>query len=285
MEGVMTANPRTAVTTIMVVLLVGSISSIIIFAYKQTAYAHTFTGGESASFMSVIKILQAEANLVQSNVDASLAQDHAKAVVDVVNGNHTFGILPDEVSENNKRVATDVIHSANALQAAVKGKPAPAPADLKTKVDNLNATLQEAVAVRLPKDAASNSTINGLATKDLVNETLRQYSYAFGVVNASGTSKNTTAKSGDPSSSSTIMNMSAYQSAKALSSQAEKTLSQAKSVTPANATATTKAAIAKLATDLSQLKSSIDAKDPYDKVATLVVKTIYPDLDAAFRLK
>jgi uncharacterized protein (DUF4415 family) len=178
-----------------------------------------------------------------------------------------------------------VIHSANALQTAVKGKPAPAPADLKTKVDNLNATLQEAVAVRLPKDAASNSTINGMATKDLVNETLRQYSHAFGVANASGTSKNTTAKSGDPSNANTVMNMSAYQSAKALASQAEKMLSQAKSIIPTNATATTKAAIVKLTTDISQLKSSIDAKDPYEKVATLVMKTIYPDIDAAFRLK
>jgi hypothetical protein len=287
MEKVMTTTPRTSVTVIMVILLVGSLSSIMIFAHKQTAYAHVFTGDESASFMSVIRILQAEANLVQSNVasNVSLAQDHAKAVVDVVSGNHTFGVLPDEVSENNKRVATDVIHSANALQTAVKGKPAPAPADLKTKVDNLNATLQEAVAVRLPKDAASNSTINGMATKDLVNETLRQYSHAFGVANASGTSKNTTAKSGDPSNANTVMNMSAYQSAKALASQAEKMLSQAKSIIPANATATTKAAIVKLTTDISQLKSSIDAKDPYEKVATLVMKTIYPDIDAAFRLK
>lgn len=287
MEKVMTSASRTSVIAITVILLVGSLSSVMILANKQTAYAHVFTGDESASFMSVIQILQAETNLVQSNIasNVSLAQDHAKAVVDVVNGNHTFGILPDEVSENNKRVATDVIHAANALQTAVKTKPTPAPADIKTKLDNLNATLQEAVAVRLPKDAASNSTINGLATKDLVNETLRQYSYAFGVANASGASKNTTTKSGDPISSNTVMNMSAYQSAKALVSQAEKMLSQAKSVIPANATATTKAAIVKLATDLSQLKSSIDAKNPYEKVATLVMKTIYPDLDAAFRLK
>ncbi|MGC1932135.1 MAG: hypothetical protein WA667_24445 [Candidatus Nitrosopolaris sp.] len=35
----------------------------------------------------------------------------------------------------------------------------------------------------MTKDAAGNSTIKGLATKDLVNETLRQYGYAFGVAN------------------------------------------------------------------------------------------------------
>lgn len=57
------------------------------------------------------------------------------------------------------------------------------------------------------------------------------------------------------------------------------------SVIPTNATATTKATVAKLGTDLSQLKSTIDSKDPYDKVSGLVQRTIYPDLDAAFRLK
>src|SRR5215469_8942669 len=103
-----------------------------------------------------------------------LAQDHAKSIVDVVNGNHTFGVLPDEVSENNKRVAANVIHTANELQTAVKSKPTSTQTDLKAKVENFNATLQEAVTVLLPKDAASNSTINGLATRDLMNETLRQ---------------------------------------------------------------------------------------------------------------
>ena len=269
-----------------VLLVIGLIASGIIFPYKQ-AYAHTFTGDESASFMSVIKILQAEANLVQSNLasNATLAQDHAKSVVDVVNGNHTFGVLPDEVSENNKRVATDVIHTVNALQTAVKSKPTPTVTDLKPKLDNLNATLQEAVAVRLPKDAQGNSTINGLATKDLVNETFRQYGYAFGVANIKGGSDKGTGNSGDPVSEATVTNMSAYQSAQALASQTQQMLSQAKSVIPANATSATKAAVAKLDLDLSQLKKTIDEKNPYDKVVALVQKTIYPDIDAAFHLK
>jgi hypothetical protein len=86
-------------TTIFLVL-VGLIASAITLPNQNMAYAHTFTGEESASFMSVIKILQSEANLVQSNLvsNASLAQDHAKSIVDIVNGNHTFGVLPDEVS-------------------------------------------------------------------------------------------------------------------------------------------------------------------------------------------
>jgi hypothetical protein len=166
-----------------------------------------------------------------------------------------------------------VIHAANALLTAVKSKPTPTLTDLRPKVDNLNATLQEAVAVRLPKDAAGNSTINGLATKDLVNETLRQYGYAFGVANAKGGGQGT------------IINMSAYQSAQGLASQTHGMLIQAKSVIPANATSATKAAVAKLDVDLSQLKKTIDEKNPYDKVASLVQKTVYPDIDTAFHLK
>jgi len=240
----------------------------------------------SASFMSVIKILQAEANLVQSNLasNLTLAQDHAKALVDIVKGNHTFGVLPDEVSENNKRVAADVIHTANALQTAVKSKPTPL-TDLRPKISNLNATLQEAVVVRLPKDAARNSTINALATKDLVNETLRQYSFAFGVANAKGGSNNETGNPSGVGGQGTITNMSAYQSAQGLASQTQGMQIQAKSVIPTNATSATKAAVAKLDVDLSQLKKTINQKDSYEKVATLVQKTIYPDIDTAFHLK
>ena len=104
-----------------------------------------------------------------------MAQEHGKSVVGIVNANHTFGILPNEVSENNKRVATDIVSAANALQIAVKSNASPTQADVKPKIDNLNATLQEAIAVHVPKEHVGNSTINGEATKDLVNETLQQY--------------------------------------------------------------------------------------------------------------
>jgi hypothetical protein len=58
--------------------------------------------------------------------------------------------------------------SAASLTRRMTYSPSPTPSltDLKPKVDNLNATLQEAVAVRLPKDAPGNFTTLGLATKD-----------------------------------------------------------------------------------------------------------------------
>lgn len=114
-------------TAVIVLLLAGLIALEIISPFKQAAYAHTFTGDESASFLSIIKIMQAEADLVQSNLVSNLtmAQDHAKAAVAVLNGNHTFGVLSDEVSENNERVATNLRNAANSLQTVVISEPGP----------------------------------------------------------------------------------------------------------------------------------------------------------------
>ena len=205
---------------IVVLLLLGSLSVAITSPFKQVAYAHTFTGDESASFLWVIRVLQAEGNLVLTNLPSnlSLAQEHGKAVIGIVNANHTFGILPNEVSENNKRVSTDIVNAANALQTVVKSNPAPIQADVKAKIDNLNATLQEAIAVRVPKVHVSNSTINGEATKDLVNETLRQYGYAFAISGSNGGNVSNIKSNAPPSPSTsasrnTVVNMSAYQSA------------------------------------------------------------------------
>jgi hypothetical protein len=260
--------------TIIASLIVGLVSSTMISPYRQAAYAHTFTGDESASFMSLIKLLQSEANLIQTNLasNKTLAQDHAKAVVDEINANHTFGVLPDEVSENNKRVAIDVVHAANALQTAVKSA-SPNLSDVTAKINNLNATLQEAVAVRLPPDALKNFTINLIGTKNLVNETLIQYGYSYGIHQVK------TNSSINPSRSN-VLNMSAYQTAKALTSQIQDMFTHAKSLVPSNATSTTKAALTKIASDLSQLKNLVYTKSPYEKVAALVQKTVYPDIQS-----
>ena len=279
---------------IIIMLIAGSISVVLVPELNRAVYAHTFTGEESASLLSVIKILQAENNLVQSNLASSLtlAQDHANAIADVVRGNHTFGVLPDEVSENNKRVAADVIKAVDALRTTFNSKQKPSEADVKAKLDNLNAVLQEAVTVRVPKDHLSNSTVNAGVTRDLVNETLRQYGYAHGISVGKGantSSSNANAVSA-ANSHNTIVNMSAYQSAQVLASQAQSMISQIKTTVPANATSsvttttTTTSAITKVDNDLSQLKNSIDMKSPYEKVASLVQKTIYPDLKAAFKL-
>jgi hypothetical protein len=292
MAKLISSTAKSTIIIIIIMLIAGSISVVLVPELNRAVYAHTFTGEESASLLSVIKILQAENNLVQSSLasNLTLAQHHAKAIADVVRGNHTFGVLPDEVSENNKRVAADVIKAVDALQTTFNSKQKPSEADVKAKLDNLNAVLQEAVTVRVPKDHLSNSTVNAGVTRDLVNETLRQYGYAHGISVGKGSNASSNANAVSATNShNIIVNMSAYQSAQALALQAQSMISQIKTAVPANATSsvtttTTTSAITKVDNDLSQLKSSIDVKSPYEKVASLVQKTIYPDLKAAFKL-
>ena len=78
-------------------------------------------------------------------------------------------------------LAADVVKAVDALRTTFNSKQTPSQADVKAKLDNLDAVLQEAVTVRVPKDHLSNSTVNAEATRDLVNETLRQYGYAHGI--------------------------------------------------------------------------------------------------------
>ncbi|MDQ6667140.1 MAG: hypothetical protein M3Y53_02815 [Thermoproteota archaeon] len=106
---------------LVVLLLLGSLSVVITSPFKQVSFANIFTGDESASFFSAIRILQAEANIVQTY----------------------FATNPSTTQAN-----------------------------VNAKINTLNAILQEAIAVRVPKDPVSNFTINGEATKDVVYETL-----------------------------------------------------------------------------------------------------------------
>jgi hypothetical protein len=126
------------------ILLAASILAMSILKLNQLAYAHTFTGDESASFLAVIKMLQAEGNLIKTNLalNPTLAQQHAKTVVGIVNRNYIFGVLPDEVSENNEKVASDITNGANALQMAVGAKPSPTEAaNVDSKINYLTITI------------------------------------------------------------------------------------------------------------------------------------------------
>jgi hypothetical protein len=89
--------------------------------------------------------------------------------------------------------------------------------------------------------------------KDLINTS---HSYSNSIYNRTAQSNSGTGNSSNPGMQGAVANMSAYQSAQALGSKSQGMLTQAKSVIPTNATSATKAAVAKLDVDLSQLKKT-----------------------------
>jgi hypothetical protein len=260
-------------STVFALLFAGiiSVGLIIIFPFNHAAYAHTFSGGESAAFLALVKILQADSHLVQTNIASSnmtLAQEHAKAVVEHLDANTT-----KELIERNKLVASGLTKAIADLQDTVNSKPAPTADVIKGKVDNIDARLQEAITVRIEKNQLNNSTVKGQAVGDIVNETLERYREAYGIEEGKGSAGH-----------NTIVNMADYQSAQAIAAKAQEMFNEAKQLVPANSTSTTTSAIAKLGSDLSTLKSDIDSKAPYDKVVTLIDDTIQPGLKVAFSL-
>jgi hypothetical protein len=258
-------------------LLLAVISISLTYPLNRVAYAHTFSGSESAAFLALVKIIQSEAGLIQGNLPSNitLAQEHAEHLTEHLDANTT-----KELAERNKRVANDLTTALSDLQNTAKSKPIPAAEVIKDKVSNIGDILQEAITVRVEKDQLKNSTVKAEVTSNIVNETLEHYGGAYGIEEeGGGEQENTTTAAGH----NTIVNVAEYQSAQALASKAEEMFNEAKSLISSNAMSSS-SNIAKVGNDLSQLKSDIDAKKPYDSVATLIESIIQPDIKAAFNL-
>jgi hypothetical protein len=257
-------------SSILAILLVAGVISLGVFFPLKATYAHTFSGGESAAFLALVKILQADSHLVQSNIasNATLAQAHANAVTEHLDANTT-----KELAERNKLVANDLTKAMADLNQTVQSKPTPTADVVKGKIDNIDALSQEAITVRVEKNQLSNSTVKGQAVSDIVDEALERYREAYGIEEGSSAAGH-----------NTIVNMADYQSAQAIAPKAQEMFNEAKQLVSANESSSTSSAISKVGNDLSMLKNDIDTKAPYDKVATFANSTITPDLKAAFKL-
>jgi hypothetical protein len=256
-------------TSIVAVLFAGVVSLGVIFPLKSI-YAHTFSGGESAAFLALVKILQADSHLVQSNVASNVtsAQAHANAVAEHLDANTT-----KELAERNKLVTSDLTKAISDLKKTVESKPTPTADVVKGKIDNIDALLQEAITVRVEKNQLSNSTVKGQAVSDIIDEVLERYREAYGIEEGKSTAGH-----------NSIVNMADYQSAQAIAAKAQEMFSEAKQLVRANDSSSTLSAITKVGNGLYILKNDIDTKVPYDKVATFANSTITPDLKAAFKL-
>ncbi|MGB8777244.1 MAG: hypothetical protein WCC82_03320, partial [Nitrososphaeraceae archaeon] len=171
-------------SSILILLLTGIVMSMVtIFPIKQMVYAHTFSGDESAAFLALVRQIEAEIGLVNSNLPSNitLAQEHAEHATEHLDANTT-----KELTERNERVSNDLTRELSDLQASINAKPIPATQVINDKVANINATLQDAIAVRIEQDQLSNSTVNALAINDILGEVLEHYGAAYGIEEEGG---------------------------------------------------------------------------------------------------
>jgi hypothetical protein len=125
---------------------------------NQRAYAHMFTTDETASFLAFSDHLQVESELVQANLinnNLSLAQNHANKAAALL----TPGIIV-EIAETNQKVANDLTTAVNNLQKITSTSENQRQM-VKQLVTDINATLSEAVNIRIEQGQDSSNFLEG----------------------------------------------------------------------------------------------------------------------------
>ena len=256
-------------------LILSIVSSIAVSNPLNRAFAHTFSGDESATFLALLEMIKTEAHLAQQNLgtNVTLAHEHAEATTEHLDANQT-----KEISERNTRVSNELNDSLTALKNAFNSTSPPTASDIKDKVSNVDAILGEVLSVRIDKNQLNNVTVKASTVNDLVGETLEHYGEAVGHedTNKSSESNSTTNAS---SSAVKIVNEAAYQTAQALSSRV---IELYKDV---NSKALNSTAAENAQSGLEMLKSDIDKKVPFDSLDKLIDSTISPALNSAYDLK
>jgi uncharacterized protein YdbL (DUF1318 family) len=256
-------------------LILSIVSSVAVSNPLNRAFAHTFSGDESATFLALLEMIKTEAHLAQQNLgtNVTLAHEHAEATTEHLDANQT-----KEISERNTRVSNELNDSLTALKNAFNSTSPPTASDIKDKVSNVDAILGEVLSVRIDKNQLNNVTVKASTVNDLVGETLEHYGEAVGHedTNKSSESNSTTNAS---SSAVKIVNEAAYQTAQALSSRV---IELYKDI---NSKALNSTAAENAQSGLEMLKSDIDKKVPFDSLDKLIDSTISPALNSAYDLK
>jgi hypothetical protein len=143
--------------------IVWGIISLGIFFPLKAVYAHTLSGGESAAFLALVKILQADSHLVQSNIasDVNLTQAHANAIAEHLDANTT-----KELAKRNKLVAHDLTKAISDLNQTVQSKPTATVSVVKAISDIINETLEryrEAYGIEEGTSMAGHNAIVNMA--------------------------------------------------------------------------------------------------------------------------
>lgn len=294
-------------------VLAGLVSFGLVFANNQQAYAHTFSGDESASFLALAESIRTELQLVQSNLasNASVAEEHAAHAREHLD-NHTVG----EIAERNERLGRDLPAALEDLQLSLENSTAAE--QVSAQVQNINDLLAETVTVRVDSEQLNNSTVWALVIANMADGVLEHYKAAYGIEtnetsgghaqgNESGSNMtrdnegvtmtastnetttteddngNMTRNDGANNNNSTeVVNEVEYQTAQGLANRTIQLFNdQVRELAPDNATE----AVARLEAGLQNLKQAIDNREMPTDVEVILHTKVDPNLQAAYNLQ
>ena len=234
-------------------------------------FGHTFSGDESASFLTIVEMIKIESQLAQKDLasNATNAREHAEHTTEHLTANDT-----KEINERNPRLATELNNTLSDFVKTFESQ-SPSESTIKDKVSNLGDVLSEVVSARIDKEQLDNVTVKALVVNDLVGEGLEHYSSALGMEENKKSPSNATEKGSNETTK--IVNDADYQSAQAAISRANDLYNEIKPSGNTNST--------ELANSLNSLKDTIDSKSPFDQADKTVDDKITPLLNGIFKLK
>ena len=239
--------------------------------------AHTFTNNESAAFLALIDNMKIQASLIQQSISSGnidIAKQHVDKLKELYS-NHTN----EEIAEKNERIANEISTIINYFTSSSNQNNF-SQSQIDNNVQNLNASLDESISVRIPTDVLDNSTVHALHFVELVNAVDMNYNNTLveqGIQNMS------LLKDNNNKSRSQIEDIVSYNTARDLLNVAiDLYESKLKSKIIVNNNSQT---IDKLQEGIKQLKTSIELKKPSSEITNIINGTVYPALQELYNFK
>ena len=246
---------------------------------NRSVLGHTFSGDESASFLTKVEMMKIESQLAEEQLsnNVTLSKDHAEHLSEHITANDT-----EEISERNSRLAKELNNTltdfSNAFETGT-----PSQSEITDKVTNITDIIAEVVNSRIDEEQLNNATVKALMINDLLGETLEHYGNALGNTegeheserdeNMTSSSHSTEIKNNE---SSNIVDNANHQSAQAAVLRAVEIFNEIKPDSNTNST--------EFGDSLNILKGKIDNKAPLDEIDTIVDEKLIPLLTSIFKL-
>jgi hypothetical protein len=252
---------------------------------SNSAYAHNFSGDESASFLALVESIKVELALVHTNVvsNATLAEKHAEHA-----HNHLDEHTIEEIAERNERLGEDLPAALEELHDSVGSA---TEEEVTIMVGDINDLLAETVAVRIDDEQRNNVTVWALTLATMADGVSEHYRAAYGAETGGGghghddeqTSMVDHGEMGDTSmGDGEIMDFAHYQSSLALANSTLHLFNdQVKSLTPV----VSAIALVDLEGGLEHLVMAVEAKETTADVELILHSQVHTNLQKAYGLK
>lgn len=260
------------------ILLVGIIASGMI--YTHPAFAHTFGGDESATWLAKVAEIKTEAGIIAKHVGDNEAIDYYSDAL----GEYWDANTTKEMGEKNALLAQKIPDTIN--QTLDDAKKPGMDSMVSDDVAKLGGYLDESIPVRVDKDKLNNSTVQALSVVFVLKEVLEKYGTALNTttdLNDMSQMKADNMSSGNMSMDNmvmvTISDQNAYENSVALATTAQNMFSDIAKANPDKSDAN-----AKVSAGFTKLLQDLTGKADANTIMMDVHTGIHPSLIDAYSI-